>query len=100
MYPQSMFLAKVRFFSSENCHFYSCKNRCLLHRLVIVMLETQCSDSTLCAFSIVQTLGKNATLLIYRLAPYHYSKGRSFTIANPARKSVREVRIPPAGVHT
>ena len=40
MYPRSMFEEKYensQNISNENCHFYSVKNRCILHGCVFVM---------------------------------------------------------------
>ena len=38
MYLQFMFLAKIKIFI-RNCYFYSCKNHCILHGRVIIMIE-------------------------------------------------------------
>ena len=57
MYPQSIFFVKKKekcivVFSTENRHFYSCKNRCVLHRRVFVIKHTS-ADFEVLASSIL-----------------------------------------------
>ena len=47
MYPQSMFLAKIRIWSSflKNFNFTAVKNRCILHGHVFVMILAGYEDN-------------------------------------------------------